>query len=70
MKRFALSLILVCALSGPALAGEVPSTGTPKPGGVPSTGSPSPGEIPTLRSPGEVPTTGISLLLTILDLAF
>jgi len=27
MKRFAMSLVLACALSGTALAGDIPSTG-------------------------------------------
>jgi hypothetical protein len=28
MKRFAMALVLACALSGTALAGDVPSTGS------------------------------------------
>lgn len=32
MKRFALALFLACALCGTALAGDVPSTGSPAPG--------------------------------------
>ena len=31
MKRFVLAIVLACALSGTALAGEVPSTGAPAP---------------------------------------
>lgn len=32
MKRFALALFLACALCGTALAGDIPSTGSPAPG--------------------------------------
>ena len=70
MKRFALTLILACVLSGTALAGDVPSTGAPAPGDVPSTGLPAPGDTPTNGDPGDVPSTGTSVWLTILDLAF
>lgn len=31
MKRFAIALVLACVLSGTALAGDVPSTGSPTP---------------------------------------
>lgn len=31
MKRIALALVLACALSGTALAGDIPSTGNPAP---------------------------------------
>jgi len=31
VKRFAMAVVLACALSGPALAGDVPSTGAPAP---------------------------------------
>ena len=73
MKRFAIALVLACALSGTALAGYVPSTGAPAPqppGDVPSTGAP--GDIPSTGSPspGDVPSVGVSVVLTILDLMF
>lgn len=64
MKRFALALLLACALSTATLAGDIPSTGTPDPGDIPSTDSPTPPD------PGDIPSTGTSLWLTILDLAF
>lgn len=32
MKRFAMALFLACALFGTALAGDIPSTGSPAPG--------------------------------------
>ncbi len=31
MKRFAMALLLACALSSMALAGDIPSTGAPAP---------------------------------------
>lgn len=74
MKRFAMTLALACALSGTALGGNVPSTDfvppPPPPPGAAQTASP--GEIPStgFTSPGEMPTCGLSVLLTILDLAF
>lgn len=71
MKRFALTLVLACALSGTAMAGDVPSTGivaappaideTATPGDVPSTGS---------TAPGDMPTVDLSILLTVLSLVF
>lgn len=61
MKRFVMALFLACALSGSALAGDVPSTGSP---------APTPGDIHTVDAPGEIPSTGISVWLTVLDLAF
>lgn len=64
MKRFVLAAALTCALSAIAIAGEIPSTGVVSP--------PPDGDIPTSdsASPGEMPTCGLSALLTILDLAF
>ena len=73
MKRFVLALALTCALSATAMAGEIPSTGIappPPPGATAQTDSPS--EIPStgVTTPGEVPTTGLSFLLTALGLVF
>jgi len=66
MKSFA-TLVLVCALSGTALAGDVPSTGIVPP--PPETvQSETPNTDVTL--PGEIPTSGLSLLLTALGLVF
>lgn len=71
MKRFVMTVALACALSGTALAGNIPTGGAPSPGDMPMTKS-EPGNIPTSGSqlPGEVPTCGLSALLAILELAF
>lgn len=72
MKRFAMALVLACALSGTALAGDVPSTGIASPPPVPPDETAQFGNIPNTdsTSPGDGPTCGLSILLTILDLAF
>ena len=69
MKRFAMAVVLACALSGTALAGLIPSTGITAP---PPDETTQPGHIPSTdsASPGEVPATGLSILLTALDLVF
>ena len=66
MKRFAMALVLACALSSIALAGDIPSTGITEPP------PPPPGDIstPGVTAPGDIPSTGVTILLTILDLAF
>jgi len=69
MRHFALALVLACVLSGTALAGEIPTSGTPAP---PPTGSViTTGEIHTTETfVGEVPSTGgeTTLLMVILTL--
>jgi hypothetical protein len=72
MKRFAMALVLACALSSTVLAGDVPSTGITSPPPPPPDEIAMPGEIPStgFTSPGDMPTCGLSILLTILDLAF
>ncbi len=71
MKRFVMTVALACALSGTALAGNIPTSGEPSPGNIPMTES-EPGNIPTggSTSLGEMPTCGLSVLFTILELAF
>jgi hypothetical protein len=71
MRRFVMTVALACALSGTALAGNIPTSGAPSPGNIPMTES-EPGNIPTGGSqlPGEMPTCGMSVLLAILELAF
>jgi hypothetical protein len=71
MRRFVMTVALACALSGTALAGNIPTSGAPSPGEVPMTEC-DPGNIPTGGSqlPGEMPTCGLSALLAILELAF
>jgi hypothetical protein len=72
MKRFTMALLLACALSSTALAGDVPSTGAPSPGEIPIGGSATPADIPCSGStaPGDIPSVGLSVVLAILDLAF
>lgn len=69
MKRFAIAVVLTCALSGVALAGDIPSSGITAP---PPDETTQPGDIPSTdsTSPGDMPTCGLSLLLTALDLVF
>jgi hypothetical protein len=58
-QRFAV-IALVCLLSVPTLAGEIPTMGAPEP--PPQTSLPPavnvPGEIPTDGSPGDIPSGG------------
>jgi hypothetical protein len=72
MKRFLMTLTVVCALSGPVLAGQIPTTDSPAPGEIPTTDSSEPGEIRATGSPmlGEIPSTDFSVVLVLLDLAF
>jgi hypothetical protein len=72
MKRFALSVALLCALSVPALAVDVPTVGAPSPGQTQGGESADPSNIPMTGStaPGEMPGVGLSALLAIVDLAF
>jgi hypothetical protein len=61
MKRFLVTLALTCVLSGTAFAGEIPTMGSP---------SPAPDGATQTTLPGDMPTCGLSVLLTILNLAF
>jgi hypothetical protein len=65
MKSFVLAVVLVCALSGSALAGDIHSTGAPAPapGDIHTAGAPAP-------APGETQGSGIAatVILTILSL--
>lgn len=72
MKRFAMALVLACALSGTAMAGDVPSTGIVSPPPPPPNATAQFDNIPSTdsTSPGDMPTCGLAVLLTILDLAF
>lgn len=68
MKRFVMAITLALALSVTAMAGEVHTTGAPAPGEIPISGSQSP--VETGIAAGEIPMTGLSALLAILNLAF
>ena len=70
MKRFVMTVALACALSGTALAGNIPTSGAPSP--APEvTEKTSTGNIPTggSTSPADIPTCGWSVVMTILNLA-
>lgn len=71
MKRFLATLALTCVLSGSALAGTIPTCGltADEPTTTEPTGS---GNIPSTDSTslGEIPGVDVSILLTLLDLAF
>jgi hypothetical protein len=70
MKRFLATLALTCVLSGSAFAGTIPTCGLTSE--EPTTEATEPGHIPTSdsTSPGEMPGVDVSILLTLLDLAF
>lgn len=73
MKRFLITLTLMCVLFGTALAGDMPGVNpSPAPGEIPSGSVASPGDIPMTdnTAPGDIPSVGWSVVLTILDLAF
>ena len=73
MKRFLTAFALTCALSVVALGADIPTCGIPAPAPTPNgMTAEAPGEIPTDGSPapGDMPTVGLSMFLTILDLAF
>lgn len=59
MKRFLSVLTLVCVVSIPALAGNIPTDGI----AVPTPGT-TPGEVPTVGLTGDVPTVGLTYQIT------
>lgn len=79
MKRFFVVIAVVCLLSVPALAGEIPTMGAPQPaqttatdpGEIPTAGVPTPstepGDIPSGGFTGDIPTDGLSALLSVLS---
>ena len=72
MKRFLVALTLTCVLSVSAMAGDIPTIGAPSPGQTQGGDSTALGEIPSVNSPApaDIPTCGLSLVITLLDLAF
>ena len=79
MKRFLMTIALLCAVSSSVLAGEIPSVGAPAPAGTDTTapgdistsGAPTtstePGEIPSGGFTGDIPSDGVSALLSVLS---
>ncbi len=73
MKRFAMTVVLACALSGTALAGDIPSTGIvapPPPPPPDETAQFSNVSSTDSTSPGDMPALDLSILLTVLNLVF
>ncbi len=71
MKRFLVAFALTCALSGVSLSADIPTCGLTA--DEPITTEPSsPGDVPFtgVTSPGEIPTGGLSVLLTAFGLVF
>jgi hypothetical protein len=71
MKRFMMTIALVCVLSSSALAGEIPTSGvTSPPPGEPTetTSATSPGEIPTSGFEQQISDAALSGLLSVLGL--
>ena len=66
MKRFVASTMLACVLTATAIAGEIPTTGSPNPGEIPSTGVSIAGEIPTTGAPGTESASNSGVLTAIL----
>ena len=68
MRRLTLAVVLACALSGIARAGEIPSTGATAPQPPPSSVTAS-GEIPStgVIAPEPAPTL-LTLILTIISI--
>jgi hypothetical protein len=71
MKRFMMTIALVCVLSSSALAGEIPTSGvTSPPPSEPTetTSATSPGEMPTGGFAQQISDAGLSVLLSVLGL--
>jgi hypothetical protein len=69
VKRCLMLVTLVCVLSSSAMAGDIPSVGTPAPapsGTTQTTTTTSPSDIPTSGSAEQVSDTALSALLTVL----
>ncbi|HET6976057.1 MAG TPA: hypothetical protein VFI24_07030 [Pyrinomonadaceae bacterium] len=73
MKRFAMTLALMCALSTSILAGDMPAGGKSESPTPPTTSSTSVGDMPTIgavgqSSPPASSTLLLNVLLTIINL--
>lgn len=72
MKRFLIAIALTCVLSVSAFAGDIPMTVTATATPPPPEETAMPGDIPSTGSTslGDMPNVDLSILLTLLDLAF
>ena len=71
MKRFVITMVLACALSSSAFAGDIPSDGSPAPapnGSGQSATTTSPGEIPSDGLAAQISDGALSVLLTVFGL--
>lgn len=69
MKQFLLAAVLMCSLASIAIAGEIPSVGSPTP--PPANGpngftSNSPGDIPSVSLTDQLSSDALSALMTML----
>jgi len=68
MRRLTLAVVLACALSGIARAGEIPSTGVTAPPPAPKSASTS-GEIPsTGATTPQTEQTVLTIILTLISI--
>ena len=68
MKQFVITMVLACALSSSALAGNIPSDGSPSPAPNPApTTSTSPGDIPCDGMSAQVSGDALSAILSVLS---
>ena len=67
MKHFLMAVCLACVLSIPAFAGDIPMDNPTPPPPAPITA-----EIQSVNStaPSDMPTSGLSFVLTLIELAF
>lgn len=72
MKRFLISVTFACVVSSSALAGDIPSGGSPAPpppNGITEQITPtSPGEVPSVGTLGQISDATLSALLNVLGL--
>jgi hypothetical protein len=75
LRQTCAATVLALALAVSALAGQIQCPGAPEPPPPGETSTPPSsmvGEIPTVNStaPGDIPTIGLSLAMSLLELAF
>lgn len=72
MRRFLVTLTLTCVLSVSAFAAEIPTCGVTAPAPEQTPETTQPGNIPTgdFEAVGHIDTCGLSVVMTLFDLAF
>jgi hypothetical protein len=66
MNRFVISIVLTCALSGIASAGQIPSVPAPQPSPAPAASDPMGGDTPSDGIARELSTDALSTLISAL----